>query len=224
MGSGWWTADLQQREEVLEAVPRLERHPFVDYEPPSEPGAYAFFIASERLAEIHRRGAMASLVRGELLAYCGSSQRGLRGRLGRYRQSLRGVLELTELWVAVLPAASAASALFIESVIVEAWSPALNSTSFGCKIPGKNRVHQRLGMLEALWAGRSWARDPTALERARAQVQLVLRLARMPDDAPRWPAIIRPAAPSEPDAHGGVRAGARRSRLAVLARQLEVNQ
>ena len=202
---GWWTTDAQLRQEVLEAVPRLERHPFAEFDAPSAPGAYLIFIASQRLLQMHRLGSTAALVRGELLAYCGSSQRGLRGRLGRYRQSLRGVIEPGELYVSVLPTGSAPSALFIESVVVESWSPVLNSTSFGSKVPGKNRANQKLGMLEALWAGRSWARDPTALERARAQIQLVMRICRVPDDAPRWPALIAPAQSNEPDAQRAAR-------------------
>ena len=205
MVKGWWTTDAQLRQAVLEAVPRLERHPFADYHPPSAPGAYLIFIASQRLLQMHRLGSMAALVSGELLAYCGSSQRGLRGRLGRYRQSLRGVIEPGELYVSVLATGSAPSALFIESVIVESWSPVLNSTSFGSKVPGKNRANQKLGMLEALWAGRSWARDPTALERARAQIQLVMRISRVPEDAPRWPALVTLADANEPDAQRAAR-------------------
>lgn len=166
------------------------------FKPPGVPGAYIMFLASARLTQMGSLGPL--LTTAQLAAYVGSTTSHLAGRLARYRQSLAGMVGVEELWVAVVPTSSAGAALWCEAALIDGLCPPLNSTSWGSKIPGRHRANQQPGLVDALFGGRSWAREVTPIERARAHLQMYVRLSRIPADAPRWPPITSATSPEAP--------------------------
>lgn len=186
------------RQEVLSVTAGLLRTPLAEIEPPKEPGVYLQFLAAGGRSGARRpsgqtlRGVFGTAVAtGVLPCYVGVATVDLAERIGRYRQSLAGITAIDEysLCFAVLRTPSAASALFAERVLIDAYDPPLNGTGWGSKVPGGGRPGRRSSPVDALISGREWAARISDSDRARAHAQVVAKLARRRDDAPRWPPL-----------------------------------
>ncbi|MGH9917911.1 MAG: Eco29kI family restriction endonuclease, partial [Nitrososphaerales archaeon] len=131
---------------------------------------------------------------GVQVAYVGKATHSLRERIGRYRQSLAGVPQLSPsmLYVALLVCSFGAAALYCERVVLDYLDPPLNRAcrGMGNKDAGAQRRGQRCSAFDALFPGREWARQPTVLEQTRARVALLSRLARPDTDKPRWDPLV----------------------------------
>lgn len=183
--------------DLLAVVHSLPRIPLVDAADiaPRAPGAYLQFWATDR-PEI--AALMPAFVRrGEFPSYVGCSTTSVGNRLQRYRQSLAELpgVDVTELYVSVLPCDTAASAAFAEASLLE--SPirgVLNGIGgWGNKNPGARRLQQTSSPVDALLApGRSWTRPPRHVDQIRARCQLIATLAAIDPTGPRWPPLITP--------------------------------
>jgi hypothetical protein len=152
----------------------------------SGPGIYLQFLDAEHLSEFLG----STIATAAVPSYAGVAERSLRERIGRYRQSLRGVEAIgpENILIAALPCDSRASALFAEAALIDAFDPVLNGTGWGAKVPGKNRTGQRCSPIDALIPGRAWASAASQIDHARARLRVISRLARLDPNGLRWPA------------------------------------
>lgn len=179
--------DREMTDRLVEAVQRLPRVPLSEVAAPATPGAYLQFVAAPQLAPLLG----STVATGRYPAYVGVAMRSLRERVGRYRQSIAGLTELddAELFVALVPCASSASAAFAERALIEALQPALNGSGWGAKRPGARRAG-RCSPVDAVLRGRRWAAMATPLDTARARLQLLSAQLRMDPDGPRWEPLV----------------------------------
>lgn len=188
MGSALWD-ERPMRTALVDAMlrcPRVRLDWIKDL--PDVPGVYLFFVAS---SSPRIRAALSELVAtGRYPAYCGVSERSLRERLRRYRQSVANTTALSErdLYVSALPLPTAASAVWCERVLIELLDPPLQGLGFGNKIPGGNRSER--SPIDALLPGRRWAHEPaTAVDQAAVRLRILARLLRLDPTGPRWDPI-----------------------------------
>lgn len=181
---------------VFERLPRERLDRLVDL--PSVPGCYAQWFATPAVEPV-----LGSIIAtGRYPAYLGVASSSLRERLGRYRQTIRDIASIRErdIYIAVLPCASAASALFAERAGIDELDPPLQGTGWGSKVPGSNRQEQ--SPVDALFPGRRWAATPSLLEQARARLLVLSRLIKMDPDGPRWPRLPVGDEASDESFHG----------------------
>lgn len=191
--------DSMMRQRLLSVTAALPRTPLAEIEPPKEPGVYLQFLATpdhrfddrRRLVPGLRAVFGTAVATGILPCYAGVATVDLSERIGRYRKSLAGITAIDEhsLYIAVLPMPSAASALFAERALIDAYDPVLNGTGWGSKVPGGGRPGRRSSPIDALISGREWASKISEPDRALAHARVVAKLARRGNDAPRWPAL-----------------------------------
>lgn len=168
---------------VFECLPRERLDRLVDL--PSVPGCYAQWFATPAVEPV-----LGSIIAtGRYPAYLGVASSSLRERIGRYRQTIRDIASIGErdIYIAVLPCASAASALFAERAGIDELDPPLQGTGWGSKVPGSNRQEQ--SPVDALFPGRRWAVTPSLLEQARARLLVLSRLIKLDPQGPRWPVL-----------------------------------
>ena len=187
--------DKIMTQDLLQMLPGLPREPLGSIRPPDTPGAYVHFLATERefLADVF--GVI--LTRGRYPFYVGSG-RSLRERMNRYRVALRHMpLDEGELWVAVLPCDSYASALYAESALISGLSPVIMNSlkGFGSKRPGRHRKEQKVSPADCILR-HSWAPEATLFEQARARVKVAAILAAGMPNRPRWPPLFPASASS----------------------------
>lgn len=194
MAGPWWQDDASMRVELLNEIGLRDRERLDEICPPTSPGAYLAFLAAPRLVG-KLGGELVAL--GRMAAYAGAAK-SLRERVGRYRISLRGLLEPEEVFFAVVPTVSLGAALHAEEVLIDGLTPIFNGTAFGSKNPGARRSGQRISLIDALVSRRSWARQASVVEQAAAQLWLVRRLAHLDPDGPRWPALCTAELPGHP--------------------------
>ena len=185
MAGSWWQNDATMRAELLEEIGKLERSRLDEVVAPAVPGAYLAFLAAPRLVP-KLGGDLVAL--GRMAAYAGAAK-SLRERVGRYRISLRGLLDPEEVFFAVVPTVSHGAALHAEEVLIDNLTPIFNGTAFGSKDPGNRRRGQRISLIDALVSRRVWARQASVAEQAVAQLWLVRRLAAVDPEGPRWPPL-----------------------------------
>lgn len=183
--------DTTMAEEVLRRIQGIDRVPLPSIDPPSQPGTYVVWLGSTR-PELHE--VFGSLIaRGEVPVYAGCGQR-LRARVFRYRQSLRRLagIDLSELYVGLLPCATHASAAFTERVLLDRTSLLFADLGgFGAKVPGSRRTEQAASALDSLlFLGRGWTRRPSPVDMIRARAQVLAHLARLDPAGPRWPSLV----------------------------------
>lgn len=186
-----WDEAPMRRElvRVLQHLPR-ERLDRLD-DLPSVPGCYAQWTAAPAVEPILGR----LVATGRYPAYLGVASVSLRERIGRYRQSIRGTtLRERDIYIAVLPCSSAASALFAERAGLEELPVPLAGMGFGSKVPGSNRQEQ--SPIDAVFPGRRWASPADLVAQAKARLQVLTWLINLDPSGPRWPAL--PVADDEP--------------------------
>lgn len=169
---------------VLKRLPRERLDRLTDC--PSAHGLYLMWCAGPVVEPI--LGSLAAT--GQYPSYLGvaAGQGGLRARVGRYRQSLRGTsLREQDIWVATMPCSSAASALFGERVGLEEVPVPLAGSGFGAKPPGSNRQEQ--SPFDALFPGRRWAGQADLLDQAKARLKVLTWMINLDPGGPRWPAL-----------------------------------
>lgn len=168
---------------VLESLPRerLDRLTHL----PSVPGCYIQWFATPAVGPV--LGLM--IAEGRYPAYLGVASISLRERIGRYRQSIRGIDSIRErdIYIAVLPCTSAASALFAERAGIDTLQPPLQGLGWGSKVPGSNRQEQ--SPVDALFPGRRWASPSGLVAQAMARILVLSRLINLDPQGPRWPAL-----------------------------------
>jgi hypothetical protein len=98
----------------------------------------------------------------------------------------------------VVPCASRASAAFAEAALIERLDPLLNGLGYGAKVPGRQRTGQRCSPFDALFPGRRWAPEPTALDRLQAQLRIVSYLTQLAPAGVRWDALTQQHDAAEP--------------------------
>lgn len=180
--------DEQMVADLLDLVIELPRTRLDRIEAPDMPGSYLMFLKSTRADVVDVLGPASD---GRVPIYAGSAQKSLRDRLSRYPLGLRGVeaIRTTDVYVSLLPCASAASARFAEAVLLES-PPVFNVLGgWGQMTPGSTRASQRVSPIDALWPGRRWAPAPTIVDRARAHLGVVAYLAKLDPAVPRWPRL-----------------------------------
>ena len=131
------------------------------------------------------------------LAWC------LRERLRRYRRSLRGLQDFGErdVFVAMVPCASRASAAFAERALIDVYNPVFNGLGYGSRAVGAKRKGQRSSAFDALFKGRDRAQEPSINQQACAHLRVVSHLARMDPNGTRWPAIPLSATLATPNSY-----------------------
>lgn len=153
---------------------------------PAVPGCYIMFFATPRLAP-----SLSSLVsHGCLAGYVGVAARSVRERISRHRLHIAKSRDLEErdVWLAVLPCSSTASAYFAEAALIEALQPPLQGTGWGSKATGKNRRERNHA--DALFPGRRDAADPSPAAVAAARLRILDHLLKLDPDVPRWTALL----------------------------------
>jgi hypothetical protein len=175
------------RRNLLRTVRSLQRIPLSHIEPPAMPGCYLQFFANDALAD--RVGFLAAS--GQSCAYVGAGAQNLRERIRRHRSTVDGMptLSTDDVYVAVLPCVSTASAAFAEAVLIEALSPVLNGLGWGSRPPGAGRSGQRVSPIDALLGGRSWASAASASDVANARLLVFRHLALDLGTTLRWPPL-----------------------------------
>jgi hypothetical protein len=171
--------------DVLHSLPRERYDRIAKPDLPSMPGIYAVFTATRTVEPV-----LSSLIASSAYpAYLGVAAGSLRERVGRYRQSISGMTSIQEgdLYIAVLPCSSAASALFAESAMIDALHPPLQGLGFGSKSPGRNRDEQ--SPIDALFPGRRWASPASLIAQADARLRVLSRLIKLDPSGPRWPTL-----------------------------------
>lgn len=173
---------------VLRDQPRIRLR---DVRPHAGPGAYAHVlgVGTDRTEVIDTFSPL--LARGRYPVYVGQAQC-LRERQGRYRQGLCSIPAFGEddVWVALLPCSSTASAAFAEAALVDTLDPLGNRLGgWGSRWPGPNRTEQKSSPLDALFPGRGWVRPAEPRDRLRALATVVGYLAELDPAGPRWPAL-----------------------------------
>jgi hypothetical protein len=167
----------------LQLLPRVRLDMLTDL--PAVPGCYVQFFATPAVEPV-----LGPLVaRGQYPAYIGVASVSLRERIGRYRQTIRGIAAIRpeDIHIAVLPCDSEASARFSESAGIEELSPPFDGMGWGSKVPGANRKEQ--SPFDALFAGRQWASPAEPIVQARARLRVLTRLITLDPSGPRWPAL-----------------------------------
>lgn len=178
--------DAAMTESLMNMVCGLPRVRLDRLDAPKSPGAYLQFTAVRQTLPI-----LGLVADGRYPAYAGVASISLRERLGRYRQNLRGVENLTEsdIYIALLPCSSAGSALFAEAALIEQLNPLLQRFGWGAKMPGDKRGGTKCSAFDALVPGRRWAPTPTLIDQACAQLRVVAYLAALDPAGPRWPSL-----------------------------------
>jgi hypothetical protein len=196
---GAMTRDLVELARGLDRV-RLD---LIDIEP-GVPGAYLQFTAKGSALPV-----LGTVAYGRYVAYVGLAWC-LRERLGRYRGSLRGLKDFGErdIFVAIVPCASRASAAYAERALIDAYNPVFNGLGYGSRAVGAKRKGQRSSSFDALFKRRDQACEPSMNQQACAHLRVVSHLARMDPGGPRWSAIPHSAtlaAPNSSSPPGGSR-------------------
>jgi hypothetical protein len=169
--------------DTLHRLPRERLDRLADL--PSVPGCYVQWTAT-RVVEPTLGHLVAT---GQYPSYLGVATVSLRERVGRYRQNIRGTsLRERDIYVAVLPCTSAASALFAERAALEEIPVPLAGLGFGSKAPGANRSEQ--SPVDALFPGRRWASPADLVAQAKARLKVLSWLVNLAPDGPRWPALV----------------------------------
>lgn len=169
---------------VLKRLPRERLDRVAGTDLPSAAGCYGQWFSTPAVEP-----ALGALVAtGRYIGYLGVASN-LRERIGRYRQSIRGVTTIREqdIWIAVLPCTSLASALFAERAGIDELSPPLQGMGWGSKMPGSNRKEQ--SPVDALFPGRRWASPTDRVAEAKARLQVLSCLINLDPSGPRWPAL-----------------------------------
>lgn len=169
---------------VLLGLPRQRLDRLSDL--PSTPGCYVQWMATPAVEPTLGR----LVACGRYPAYLGvaAGSGGIRERLGRYRQSIRGTsLRECDIHIAVMPCTSAASALFAERVALEEIPVPLTGMGYGSKPPGTNRREQ--SPVDALLPGRRWASPADRLTEAKARLRVLTWMINLDPNGPRWPAL-----------------------------------
>lgn len=191
--------DTRMTAELVTTVLSLPRTRLDRLDAPTGPGVYIQFFD---LAGTDIGALLGPVGDGRYPAYVGVAAQSLRRRLGRYRQTLRGVEDLDEsrVHVAVLPCTSRASALFAEAALIDTLTPPMQGTGYGAKPPGRGRpgtVRHHLtsgcSTWDALFPGREWAAAPSILDVALAALHVTAYLAVLDPDGPRWERLHKPA-------------------------------
>lgn len=154
---------------------------------PTVPAAYLVFFATTSVEPT-----LDPLVStGQYCAYAGVCSHNARERINRYRQSIRGIdaFDEDDIFIAILPCASTASARFCEAALIESLDPVWNGLGFGAKVPGSTRSRQQISPIDALFP-RRWAPSASLVDTARAQLQVLSNLTRRDPNGPRWPALV----------------------------------
>ena len=170
---------------VLKRLPRERLDRLTDL-PSSTPGLYVQWTVSPVVEPVLGR----LVATGRYPANIGvaAGRGGLRERVGRYRQSIRGTrLREQDIWIATMPCSSAASALFAESVGLQEVPVPLAGSGFGAKPPGSNRREQ--SPFDALFPGRRWAAQADLLDQAKARLKVLTWMINLDPSGPRWPAL-----------------------------------
>jgi len=178
---------------TVRTLPRLPLRDAADAAP-NAPAVYVQFAASRRPEFIDLVGPMVG--RGEYPLYIGSALQAA-GRLRRYVQSLAKLpnVDVDELFVAVLPCTTSASALFAEACLLDGpVRGVMNGIGgWGSKVPGARRTQQSASPVDALFApGRRWTRPPSHIDQIRARCQMISTLASIDPSGPRWPPLVGP--------------------------------
>lgn len=169
--------------EALHHLPRERLDRLVDL--PSSPGCYLQWTVTPVV-----ESTLGHLVAtGQYPSYLGVATVNLRERVGRYRQNIRGTsLRERDIYVAVLPCSSAASALFAERAGLDEIPVPLTGMGFGSKALGANRTEQ--SPIDALFPGRRWASPADLVAQAKARLKILTWLINLAPDGPRWPALL----------------------------------
>jgi len=189
----WDEAPMRHRlMRVLRKLQRVRLDLLTPAAIPSMPGVYTQWFATRTVEPV-----LGCLVaEGRVAAYQGVAAVSLRERIGRYRQSLAGTaIGEHEVFVAVLPCASRASALFAEAALIDELQPPLLRLGWGAKAPGGNRREQ--SPVDALFPGRRWAAPVSLVAQADARLQVLSRLAVLDPAGPRWPRLPDAVSPAE---------------------------
>lgn len=169
---------------VLKRLPRERLDRLTDL--PSATGLYVQWFATPAVEPTLGR----LVATGQYPSYLGvaAGRGGLRERIGRYRQSIRGTsLREQDIWIATMPCSSAASALFGERVGLDEVPVPLAGCGFGAKPPGSNRHEQ--SPFDALFPGRRWAQQADLLTQAKARLKVLSWMINLDPSGPRWPAL-----------------------------------
>lgn len=170
---------------VLKRLPRERLDRLTDL-PPSTRGIYVQWFATPAVEPI--LGRLIASAQYPCNIGVAAGRGGLRERIGRYRQSIRGTtLREQDIWIATMPCSSAASALFAESVGLEEVPVPLAGSGFGAKPPGSNRREQ--SPFDALFPGRRWAAQADLLDQAKARLKVLTWMINLDPGGPRWPAL-----------------------------------
>jgi len=191
--------DAVMTDQLVDLVLTLPRERLDRIETPRAPGCYLQFFASGTVEPV-LGGLIAS---GVYVAYVGVASRSLRERVGRYRRAVEGLdLDEQDIYLALLPCSSTASARFAEAALIDRLDPLLNGLGWGSRPPGATRAG-RCSPVDALLPGRSWAPPASPVDDARARMQVVSHLARLDPGGIRWDPL-----PEPPPSGGGVATGA----------------
>lgn len=178
--------EAPMRRDLVRALQRLPRERLDRLSDlPSTPGCYVQWMVTPAVEPILGR----LVATGRYPAYLGvaAGSGGLRERIGRYRQSIRGTsLRECDIHIAVLPC-PAASALFAERAGLEEIPVPLTGMGYGSKSPGSNRREQ--SPFDALFPGRQWACPADLVAQADARLRVLVWLINLDPGGPRWPAI-----------------------------------
>lgn len=178
---------------VLTRLPRARLDLIAAADLPSAAGCYGQWFATPAVEPVLGR----LVASGRYIGYLGVASN-LRERIGRYRQSIRGITAIREqdIWIAALPCTSLASALFAERAGIEELSPPMQGMGWGSKVPGSNRKEQ--SPIDALFPGRRWSSPTDRVTEAKARLQVLSCLINLDPAGPRWPALpIVPASPAQ---------------------------
>jgi len=187
--------DSQMQRDLLAVISNLPRVPLLDAARRArrgEPGLYLQFLSTARPVLVDLLTPTVCDARVPL--YVGSAS-SWHQRLRRYSQSLVGLphIDLSELYVSVLPCTTRASALFAEATLLD--TPGVCGVmnrigGWGSKIPGARRTAQTASPVDALFApGRGWVRPPSLVDQIRARCQVLAYLAELDPNGYRWPAL-----------------------------------
>jgi len=177
--------------DLIRVVTDLPRVKLSNIDPTPVPGCYLQFMASRELGP--PMGPFDEVVAtGRYPAYAGLASKSLRERIGRYRQTIRGLETVTAstIFLAVLPCSSAASARFCEEVLIRRFGPVLNGLGWGSKVPGSRRSAQACSPVDALLPGRRWAQPASPVEVACAHLQVLANVAVRDPGGHRWDPLV----------------------------------